>query len=150
MKLLPFKPCTLPKHVRVEILNREFPVKNLYFPCKGLQCSYFDYHRVSVQDSFLYSPCMWLILYVLLNETVAEGDAFDPHDFIGSPQEKQNNVLFQSIEIVADIGDVGQPNILVPLSYTKYIPTILKLYHPTDIKLGLFEFLDTSNCMIVR
>ena len=39
MKFVPFKPCTLPKHVRVEILHREFPVKNLYFPCKGLQCS---------------------------------------------------------------------------------------------------------------
>ena len=38
MKFAPFKPCTLPKHVRVEILHREFPVKNLYFPCKGLQC----------------------------------------------------------------------------------------------------------------
>ena len=37
-EILPFKPCTLPKHVRVEILHREFPVKNLYFPCKGLQC----------------------------------------------------------------------------------------------------------------
>ena len=42
MKFAPFKPCTLPKHVRVEILHREFPVKNLYFPCKGLQCV-FDY-----------------------------------------------------------------------------------------------------------
>ena len=40
MKFAPFKPCTLPKHVRVEILHREFPVKNLYFPCKGLQCRY--------------------------------------------------------------------------------------------------------------
>ena len=40
MKFVPFKPCTLPKHVRVEILHREFPVKNLYFPCKGLQCAY--------------------------------------------------------------------------------------------------------------
>ena len=40
MKFAPFKPCTLPKHVRVEILHREFPVKNLYFPCKGLQCSF--------------------------------------------------------------------------------------------------------------
>ena len=39
MKFAPFKSCTLPKHVRVEILHREFPVKNLYFPCKGLQCS---------------------------------------------------------------------------------------------------------------
>ena len=39
MKFAPFKPCTLPKHVRVEILHREFPVKNLYFPCKGLQCN---------------------------------------------------------------------------------------------------------------
>ena len=39
MKFAPFKPCTLPKHVRVEILHREFPVKNLYFPCKGLQCT---------------------------------------------------------------------------------------------------------------
>ena len=39
MKFAPFKPCTLPKRVRVEILHREFPVKNLYFPCKGLQCS---------------------------------------------------------------------------------------------------------------
>ena len=39
MKFVPFKPCTLPKHVRVEILHREFPVKNLYFPCKGLQCT---------------------------------------------------------------------------------------------------------------
>ena len=38
MKFAPFKPCTLPKHVRMEILHREFPVKNLYFPCKGLQC----------------------------------------------------------------------------------------------------------------
>ena len=33
MKFVPFKPCILPKHVRVEILHREFPVKNLYFPC---------------------------------------------------------------------------------------------------------------------
>ena len=33
-----FKPCTLPKHVSVELLHREFPVKKLYFPCKGLQC----------------------------------------------------------------------------------------------------------------
>ena len=40
MKFAPFKPCTLPKHVRVEILHREFPVKNLYFPCKGLQCGH--------------------------------------------------------------------------------------------------------------
>ena len=39
MKFAPFKPCTLPKHVRVEILHRELPVKNLYFPCKGLQCN---------------------------------------------------------------------------------------------------------------
>ena len=39
MKFAPFKPCTLLKHVRVEILHREFPVKNLYFPCKGLQCT---------------------------------------------------------------------------------------------------------------
>ena len=38
MKFVPFKPCTLPKHVTVEILHREFPVKNLYFPCKWLQC----------------------------------------------------------------------------------------------------------------
>ena len=36
-EIWPFKPCTLPKHVRVELLHREFPVKNLYFPCKGLQ-----------------------------------------------------------------------------------------------------------------
>ena len=39
MKFAPFKPSKLPKHVGVEILHREFPVKNLYFPCKGLQCS---------------------------------------------------------------------------------------------------------------
>ena len=38
-EILPFKPCTLPKHVRVELLHREIPVKNLYFPCKGLQCT---------------------------------------------------------------------------------------------------------------
>ena len=38
MKFAPFKPYTLSKHVRVEILHREFPVKNLYFPSKGLQC----------------------------------------------------------------------------------------------------------------
>ena len=39
MKFAPFKPCTVPKHVRVELLHREIPVKNLKFPCKGLQCS---------------------------------------------------------------------------------------------------------------
>ena len=42
--------------------------------------------------------------YNLLNKTVAEDDAFDHHDFTGSP--RQNQVLFQSIEIGADIGDV--------------------------------------------
>ena len=52
MKFAPFKPCTLPKHVRVEILHREFPVKNLYFPCKGLQCAFhflrLCYHTTSL------------------------------------------------------------------------------------------------------
>ena len=73
-----------------------------------------------------------------------------PMTLLVAPQERQNYVLFQSIEIVADIGDVGQPNILVSLSSTKYVHTILKLYHPTDIKLGLFELLDASNRTIVR
>jgi hypothetical protein len=58
MKFAPFKPCTLPKHVRVEILHREFPVKNLYFPCKGLQCLYKQLYKVGktqkIQPYFLY------------------------------------------------------------------------------------------------
>ena len=33
-EIWPFKPCTLPKHVRVELLHREIPVKNLYFPVR--------------------------------------------------------------------------------------------------------------------
>ena len=33
-EIWPFKPCTLPKHVRIELLHRDFPVKNLYFPVR--------------------------------------------------------------------------------------------------------------------
>ena len=54
MKFAPFKPCTLPKHVRVEILHREFPVKNLYFPCKGLQCR--DHGQTKAKFLILWSP----------------------------------------------------------------------------------------------
>ena len=44
--------CTLPKHVVVEKLHKEIPVKNLYFPLRELQCSH-----AKNSFLFLYLPC---------------------------------------------------------------------------------------------
>jgi hypothetical protein len=69
-EIWPFKPCTLPKHVRVELVHREIPVKNLYFPCKGLQCvwrvSAFecllpDKSNLYLQKSPGYSRAQWYV-----------------------------------------------------------------------------------------
>ena len=44
---VPFKPCTLPKHVRVELLHREIPLKTCNFPVRDCSvvipvCSEFE------------------------------------------------------------------------------------------------------------
>ena len=56
-EIWPFKPCTLPKHVSVELLHREIPVKNLYFPCKGLQwglhCLQISWHLLCAAHPYI-------------------------------------------------------------------------------------------------
>ena len=70
MKFAPFKPCTLPKHVRVEILHREFPVKNLYFPCKGLQCMLYPYCGMCKKT---YNMTVLTALYLKKDLTLVRG-----------------------------------------------------------------------------
>ena len=56
-EIWPFKPCTLPKHVRVEILRREFPVKTCTFPVRDCSAIIFGkYSKIpTIVDILRYS-----------------------------------------------------------------------------------------------
>jgi hypothetical protein len=55
MKFAPFKPCTLPKHVRVEILHREFPEKTCTFPVRDCSALFIIVFRPEILKFHPYS-----------------------------------------------------------------------------------------------
>ena len=69
IKIWPFKPCTLPKHVIGISLYTNFPVKTLYFPvrdCSVVPNLYLVFYYIQV-SSFDDTP---LLLYMLPNNFV--------------------------------------------------------------------------------